>query len=157
MVLPQAVGQIRHLVREGRCGCSSGDDWAEDHHDVEVMDAAGKVLAKVRLPEGVAGMARLHELIGRHLDEGAGDAEVVIGIETDRGPWVAALVAAGYIVYPVNPLHASRYRERHAVWGPRAIRATRTCSRTWCALTPTSCACSITCGCTAFARASRRD
>jgi hypothetical protein len=30
-------------------------------------------------------MARLHELIGRHLDEGAGDAEVVIGIETDRG------------------------------------------------------------------------
>jgi hypothetical protein len=29
-----------------------GDDWAEDHHDVEVMDAAGKVLAKARLPEG---------------------------------------------------------------------------------------------------------
>jgi hypothetical protein len=22
-----------------------GDDWAEDHHDVEVMDEAGKVLA----------------------------------------------------------------------------------------------------------------
>jgi hypothetical protein len=47
-------------------------------------------------------MARLHELIGRHLDEGAGDAEVVIGIETYRGPWVAALIAAGYTVYPVN-------------------------------------------------------
>ena len=42
-----------------------GDDWAEDHHDVEVMDAAGKVLAKKRLPEGVAGMTQLHELIGR--------------------------------------------------------------------------------------------
>ena len=41
-----------------------GDDWAEDHHDVEVMDEAGKVLARRRLPEGVAGMARLHELIG---------------------------------------------------------------------------------------------
>ena len=40
-----------------------GDDWAEDHHDVELMDAAGRVLAKKRLPEGVAGMARLHELI----------------------------------------------------------------------------------------------
>jgi hypothetical protein len=32
-----------------------GDDWAEDHHDVELMDAAGRVLAKRRLPEGIAG------------------------------------------------------------------------------------------------------
>jgi hypothetical protein len=64
-----------------------GDDWAQDHHDVEVMDAAGRVLARVRLPEGVAGMARLHELVGRHLGEDAEDAQVVIGIETDRGPW----------------------------------------------------------------------
>ena len=36
---------------------------------------------------------------------------MVVGIETDRGPWVAALVAAGYTVYGVNPLQASRYRE----------------------------------------------
>jgi len=62
---------------------------------VEVMDEAGKVLAKRRLPEGVAGMTQLHELIGRFVPEDAGDVEVVIGIETDRGPWVAALVAAG--------------------------------------------------------------
>ena len=92
-----------------------GDDWAEDHHDVEVMDEAGRVLAKKRLPEGVAGLAQLHELTGRYLPEDAADAEVVVGIETDRGPWVAALIAAGYTVFPVNPLQASRYRERHAV------------------------------------------
>ena len=97
-----------------------GDDWAEDHHDVEVMDEAGKVLAKARLPEGVAGMARLHELIGRNLGEDAEDAEVSVGIETDRGPWVTALVAAGYTVYPVNPLQASRYRERHGVSGAKS-------------------------------------
>ena len=96
-----------------------GDDWAEDHHDVELMDAAGRVLAKRRLPEGVAGMARLHEMIGQHLGEDA-DAEVVVGIETDRGPWVAALVAAGYTVYGVNPLQASRYRERHGVSGAKS-------------------------------------
>ena len=98
----------------------AGDDWAEDHHDVELMDAAGRVLAKRRLPEGVAGMARLHELIGQQLGEDADDAEVVIGIETDRGPWVAALVAAGYTVYAVNPLQASRYRERHGVSGAKS-------------------------------------
>jgi transposase len=92
-----------------------GNDWAEDHHDVEVMDEAGRVLAKRRLPEGVAGIAQLHELIGRHLGEDADEAEVVVGIETDRGPWVQALIAAGYTVFPVNPLQASRYRERHGV------------------------------------------
>jgi transposase len=98
----------------------AGDDWAEDHHDVEVMDERGLVLGKVRLPEGVAGMARLHELVGAHLGDDRDAAEVVIGIETDRGPWVAALVAAGYVVFAVNPLQASRYRERHGVSGAKS-------------------------------------
>jgi transposase len=98
----------------------AGDDWAQDHHDIEVMDEAGKVVAKRRLAEGAAGMSQLHELIGRFLPEDAEDAEVVIGIETDRGPWVAALAAAGYVVYPVNPLQASRYRERHGVSGAKS-------------------------------------
>jgi hypothetical protein len=97
-----------------------GDDWAEDHHDVELMDQSGRVLAKRRLPEGVEGMARLHELIGEQLGEDADDAEVLVGIETDRGPWVAALVAAGYTVFGVNPLQASRYRERHGVSGAKS-------------------------------------
>ena len=98
----------------------AGDDWAEDHHDVEVMDEAGKVLAKRRLPEGVAGIAQLHELIGRHLGEDTDEAEVIVGIETDRGPWVTALIIAGYLVFPVNPLQASRYRERHGVSGAKS-------------------------------------
>jgi len=99
-----------------------GDDWAEDHHDVELMDEAGRVLARRRLPEGVAGIARLHELTGEHLGADL-DAEVVIGIETDRGPWVAALVAAGYTVFGVNPLLASRFRERHQVSGAKSDAA----------------------------------
>jgi Transposase/Transposase IS116/IS110/IS902 family len=97
-----------------------GDDWAEDHHDVEVMDGAGKVLAKKRVPEGVTGMAQLHGLIGARLGEDLDEAEVLVGIETDRGPWVTALIAAGYRVYPVNPLLASRYRERHGVSGAKS-------------------------------------
>jgi hypothetical protein len=97
-----------------------GDDWAEDHHDVELMDAGGRVLDRRRLPEGVAGMARLHELIGQQLGEDADGAEVAAGIETDRGPWVVALVAAGYTVFGVNPLQASRYRERHGVSGAKS-------------------------------------
>jgi transposase/transposase IS116/IS110/IS902 family protein len=97
----------------------AGDDWAEDHHDIEVMDEAGQVLARRRLPEGVAGIGQLHELIGRFLPAD-GDVEVQVGIETDRGPWVAALIAAGYTVFPVNPLQASRYRGRHGVSGAKS-------------------------------------
>src|SRR6201981_2985685 len=84
------------------------------------MNEAGKVLAKRRLPEGGAGMSQLHGLIGRHVPEDADDAEVVIGIETDRGPWVAALIAAGYTGYPADPLLGARYRERHAVSGAKS-------------------------------------
>ena len=100
-----------------------GDDWAEEHHDVEVMDSAGRRLVKGRLPEGVAGIARLHAMIGEQLGEDADEddaGQVAVGIETDRGPWVQALVAAGYTVYAVNPLQASRYRERHAVSGAKS-------------------------------------
>ncbi|MGH3672241.1 MAG: IS110 family transposase, partial [Pseudonocardiaceae bacterium] len=100
-----------------------GDDWAEDHHDVELMDATGRTLAKARLPEGVVGMARLHVVIAEQLGEDAEQTEVLIGIETDRGPWVAALVAAGYTVYGINPLQVARYRERHSVSGAKSDAA----------------------------------
>jgi transposase len=103
-----------------------GDDWAEDHHDVEVMDAAGRRLGKARLGDGVEGIARLHAMIGVHLsdaEDGDTASLVRIGIETDRGPWVRALVAAGYTVYPVNPLQASRYRQRLAVSGAKSDAA----------------------------------
>jgi transposase len=99
-----------------------GDDWAEAHHDVELMDAAGRRLAKARLPEGVAGMARLHAMIGEQLGEDD-EAEVVVGIETDRGPWVQALIAAGYTVFAINPLSVARYRERHSVSGAKSDAA----------------------------------
>jgi transposase len=122
MVLPLAAEEIRYCWREAGVRLFVGDDWAQDHHDVEVMDQAGLVLARRRLPEGVAGMSQLHELIGRFVPEDADDAQVVIGIETDRGPWVAALVAAGYAVFPVNPLQASRYRGRHGVSGAKSDR-----------------------------------
>jgi transposase len=98
-----------------------GDDWAEDHHDVELMDATGRRLATARLPEGVAGMARLHAMIGERVGEDPDeDVEVVVGIEIDRGPWVAALVAAGYTVMAVNPLQAARFRDRLGVSGAKS-------------------------------------
>src|SRR5215207_10916606 len=86
------------------------------------MDASGRTLAKARLPEGVAGIARLHAMIGQRLGEQVDDeaGQVQVGIETDRGPWVQALIAAGYTVFAVNPLQAARYRERHGTSGAKS-------------------------------------
>ena len=97
-----------------------GDDWAEDHHDIYLMNDTGDRLASRRLPEGLAGIGRLHGLIAEHARD---PAQVVIGIETDRGLWVDALTAAGYQVFAINPLAAARYRDRHHVSGAKSDAA----------------------------------
>jgi transposase len=94
-----------------------GHDWAEAHHDVHVEDGDGKRLAKARLPVGIDGVARFHELVAPFVDE---PGEVTVATETDRGLFVAALVAAGYVVLAVNPMSTSRYRERHSTSGAKS-------------------------------------
>lgn len=94
-----------------------GDDWAEDHHDIHVMDDNGTRLASRRLPEGLPGIRGFHDIVASHAQD---PDQVVIGIETDRGLWVNALVAAGYQVYAVNPLAVARYRDRHHVSGAKS-------------------------------------
>ncbi len=97
-----------------------GDDWAEAHHDVHLLDESGQRLGARRLPEGLDGIAGFHQMVAEHA---ADPAEVVIGIETERGLWVQALIAAGYQVYAINPLSVSRYRDRHNVGGAKSDAA----------------------------------
>ena len=112
-----------------------GDDWAEDHHDVYLMDEAGQRLAARRLPEGLSGIRGLHELIAAHAEE---PDQVMIGIETDRGLWVSALTASGYQVWAINPMAAARYRDRHHVSGANPTPGTPSCWPIWCAPTGTT-------------------
>src|SRR5262245_56938587 len=81
------------------------------------MNDGSDKLAARRLPEGLAGIGRLHEMIAEHAED---TTEVVIGIETDRGLWVEALTAAAYQVYAINPLAVARYRDRHHVSGAKS-------------------------------------
>jgi transposase len=104
-----------------------GNDWAEDHHDVEVVDEQGRRLARRRLPEGLAGITLLHALIAQffpdewaELDSAEAAFRVKVGIETDRGAWVAALIAAGYEVFAINPMSVARYRERYSTSGAKS-------------------------------------
>lgn len=95
----------------------AGIDWSEHHHDVCVMDAEGNQLVSIRIPEGLEGVVRLHEVLADHADE---PHEVVVGIETDRGLLVRALLAAGYEVVAVNPMSVDRYRDRHRTSGAKS-------------------------------------
>jgi transposase len=97
------------------------------HHDVELVDDHGSRLARKRLPEGLQGVTRLHALIAEHkpagwadLEPGEAVAQVRIGVETDRGPWVQALLSARYQVYAINPMSVARYRERHSTPGAKS-------------------------------------
>ena len=100
-----------------------GDDWSEDFHDVEIQDEAGRKLAARRLPEGAAGVARLHELIAAHLGADGDPGQVAVAIETDRGLWVQALVAAGYQVFGLNPKQVARFKERYNLSGAKSDAA----------------------------------
>lgn len=104
-----------------------GDDWAQDHHDIEIEGEDGRRLSRARLPEGLDGITRLHALVAEHAPPEWADlapeqvvGQVVVGIETDRGPWVSALRAAGYQVFAINPLSAARYRDRHSTSGAKS-------------------------------------
>ncbi len=87
-----------------------GVDWGEAHHDLCLLDEDGTVLTARRIPDGLTGVAELHVVVAAHAED---PGQVAVGIETDRGLLVGALLAAGYRVYAVNPHAVSRYRGRH--------------------------------------------
>jgi hypothetical protein len=89
-----------------------GIDWGEAHHDLCLLDQDGRVLAARRVVDGLAGVGELHTLVAAQAEQ---PGQVAVGIETDRGLLVGALVAAGYQVYAVNPQVVGRYRGRHQV------------------------------------------
>jgi transposase len=94
-----------------------GVDWAEQHHDVCALGERAEARDGFRISEGIEGVGELHARLADLVDE---PDEVVIGIETDRGLLVGALVAAGYQVYAINPLSVARYRERHSISGAKS-------------------------------------
>jgi transposase len=90
-----------------------GIDWAESHHDVALLDAEGKLLAKRRISDDAAGFTALLELFAEYEDSLA--EPIPVAIETSRGLLVACLRATGRPVFAINPLAVARYRDRHSV------------------------------------------
>jgi transposase len=95
-----------------------GIDWAEDHHDIALVDRDGRLLARRRISDDAAGLAQLLGLLAEHGD--TPEDPIPVAIETPRGLLVACLRAAGRTVYPVNPMAVARYRDRHSVSGRKS-------------------------------------
>jgi transposase len=90
-----------------------GIDWAEDHHDVALVDAEGKLVAKRRIDDDAAGFAALLHLLAAAGD--SGEEPIPVAIETSRGLLVSCLRSTGRDVFAINPMAVSRYRDRHSV------------------------------------------
>lgn len=93
-----------------------GIDWAEDHHDVHITDEQAGKLGAFRIAHTVEGLATLTQRLRAISPQPAG---VEIAIERPDGLLVAALLEAGYTIYPINPKAVDRYRDRHQASGAK--------------------------------------
>ncbi|WP_281157675.1 IS110 family transposase [Streptomyces sp. HYC2] len=100
-------------LKERVVNATCGIDWAEDHHDVAVVDSDARLLGKLRISDDATGFQDLLRLLAEHGD--SPDDPIPVAIETSRGLLVACLRASGRRVYAINPLAVARYRDRHAV------------------------------------------
>ncbi|HEV2087040.1 MAG TPA: transposase, partial [Cryptosporangiaceae bacterium] len=87
-----------------------GIDWAQDHHDVAVVDDAGVVAVSIRVGNDAAGLRQVLALLAEHDPIGG---QLPVAIETSQGLLVAGLRATGRQVFAINPLAVSRYRDRY--------------------------------------------
>jgi hypothetical protein len=86
-----------------------GIDWAERHHDVAVIDDTGQLVAQTRIGDDAVGFRQLLDLLATHGDRCA--EPIPVAIETPKGLLPAALRAADFELFPINPLAVSRYRD----------------------------------------------
>lgn len=86
-----------------------GIDWADQHHDAQVIDEAGKQVASIHVDHTSEGLASLHAFLEQITGPDRKDQMACI-IETNHGLLITSLLEAGWQVYPVNPRTIDRRR-----------------------------------------------
>ena len=108
------------LTEEELLTKTCGIDWSEAQQDVAIVDDQARIVARARVTDDAAGFGQRLELLAEY-DDGQ-PARLEIAIETDKGLFVAALVVAGFTLFPITPRAAARYRERHGQAGGTSDR-----------------------------------
>lgn len=85
----------------------AGVDWADQHHDVVVIDEAGRQVGALRVAHTKAGLTELTRFL---LSVAHAPDQVACILETNQGLLIAALLEAGFPTYPVNPKTVDRRR-----------------------------------------------
>ena len=78
-----------------------GIDWAEDNHEICVIDTNGNVKASFRVENNYEGLKLMCDKL-RELAQGD-LSKVGCALETNRGLLVNTLLAEGFNVYPLIP------------------------------------------------------
>ena len=94
-----------------------GIDWADQKHDVCVVDEKGERVVNFTIPHTAQGLSKLHHrlsMITPNRDD------LLLALETDKGLVVSFLLDLGYTVYPINPKVVSHYRDRYRTSGPKS-------------------------------------
>jgi transposase len=89
----------------------AGIDWADDHHDVVVLDEAGQRVASRRVTHTSEGLTQLVTFLQTSVAAAPTPQELACLIETSHGLLITALLDAGLGVYPVNPKTVDRRRK----------------------------------------------
>ncbi len=85
-----------------------GLDWADTHHDVEVMDEAGKRVAVRRFAHSHQGLNSMKAFL---LSIAPSPEHLACIVETNHGLLITFLLEADIPVYPVNPKSANQLRK----------------------------------------------
>src|SRR3972149_2072008 len=102
--------------REERVMFTIGIDWADEHHDVCVVNESGEKADSFRINHDPEGLSSLRDRIRRL---GVSKDQVLFAIETHKNLVVDFLLDEGYSVYSINPKSVERYRERYRVSGAK--------------------------------------
>jgi transposase len=86
----------------------AGIDWADDHHDVAVLDQQGHLVNSTRVAHSPAGLAQLKAFL---LDIAGDPQQIPCFVETNHGLLISALLEAGFLMYPLNPKTVDRHRK----------------------------------------------
>jgi Transposase len=104
-------------VIEQECWSSfAGIDWGGEHHQLCIIDDAGRRKSQLRVTHDVTGLADLDREMCRFADH------LPVAIERSEGLLVEHLHRRGHLVFPVSPRIAARARERYKVASVKADR-----------------------------------
>jgi transposase len=93
-----------------------GIDWANESHDICVVDPAGKIRGRATIAHSQEGFDELTKHLGRWAEQ----REILVGIERPEGRLVDRILEAGHPIVLIPTFAMKDLRRRYAVGGAKS-------------------------------------